>query len=323
MSRTCGWRLTGLWPIGLSYSRIPKQMRRRFWPVKSAGPKAEGRGDLWPWPVLQAGELHQICVPVQDGGMEIFMRTLKDVKCGDIRYGRNYYDYQEGTLVFLAPGQVVGIVNNGEYFQPKGWALLFHPDLIRGTSLVREMKNYTFFSYESNEALHLSEQERKVILDCFHNIESELQHAIDKHSKTLIVNNIELFLNYCVRFYDRQFITRSHVNKDILTRFENLLNDYFQSEKPQIIGLPSVQYCADSLHLSPNYFGDLIKKETGNSAQEYIQAKLIGVAKDRIFDTSLSVSEIAYSLGFKYPQHFSRLFKQKVGVTPNEYRMRN
>jgi AraC-like DNA-binding protein len=214
---------------------------------------------------------------------------LKDVKCGDIRYGRNYYDYQEGTLVFLAPGQVVGIVNNGEYFQPKGWALLFHPDLIRGTSLVREMKNYTFFSYESNEALHLSEQERKVILDCFHNIESELQHAIDKHSKTLIVNNIELFLNYCVRFYDRQFITRSHVNKDILTRFENLLNDYFQSEKPQIIGLPSVQYCADSLHLSPNYFGDLIKKETGNSAQEYIQAKLIGVAKDRIFDTSLSV----------------------------------
>lgn len=185
------------------------------------------------------------------------------------------------------------------------------------------MKNYTFFSYESNEALHLSEQERKVILDCFHNIESELQHAIDKHSKTLIVNNIELFLNYCVRFYDRQFITRSHVNKDILTRFENLLNDYFQSEKPQIIGLPSVQYCADSLHLSPNYFGDLIKKETGNSAQEYIQAKLIGVAKDRIFDTSLSVSEIAYSLGFKYPQHFSRLFKQKVGVTPNEYRMRN
>ena len=248
---------------------------------------------------------------------------LKDVKCGDIRYGRNYYDYQEGTLVFLAPGQVVGIVNNGEYFQPKGWALLFHPDLIRGTSLVREMKNYTFFSYESNEALHLSEQERKVIPDCFHNIESELQHAIDKHSKTLIVNNIELFLNYCVRFYDRQFITRSHVNKDILTRFENLLNDYFQSEKPQIIGLPSVQYCADSLHLSPNYFGDLIKKETGNSAQEYIQAKLIGVAKDRIFDTSLSVSEIAYSLGFKYPQHFSRLFKQKVGVTPNEYRMRN
>ena len=197
----------------------------------------------------------------------IYGLFLKDTKCGDIRYGRQYYDYQEGTLVFLAPGQVVGIVNNGEYFQPKGWALLFHPDLIRGTSLVREMKNYTFFSYESNEALHLSEQERKVILDCFHNIESELQHAIDKHSKTLIVNNIELFLNYCVRFYDRQFITRSHVNKDILTRFENLLNDYFQSEKPQIIGLPSVQYCADSLHLSPNYFGDLIKKETGNSAQ--------------------------------------------------------
>ncbi len=262
------------------------------------------------------------CAPIQHrlqryGFYAVF---LKDVKCGDIRYGRNYYDYQEGTLVFLAPGQVVGFINNGEYFQPKGWALLFHADLIRGTSLAREMKHYSFFSYESNEALHLSEQERRVVLECFHNIDLELHHAVDRHSKNLIVANIELFLNYCVRFYDRQFITRSHVNKDILTRFENLLNDYFLSDKPQTIGLPSVQYCAEALHLSPNYFGDLIKKETGSSAQEYIQSKLIDVAKERIFDTSLSVSEIAYGLGFKYPQHFSRLFKQKVGVSPNEYR---
>ena len=262
------------------------------------------------------------CTPIQHrlqryGFYAVF---LKDVKCGDIRYGRNYYDYQEGTLVFLAPGQVVGFINNGEYFQPKGWALLFHADLIRGTSLAREMKHYSFFSYESNEALHLSEQERRVVLECFHNIDLELHHAVDRHSKNLIVANIELFLNYCVRFYDRQFITRSHVNKDILTRFENLLNDYFLSDKPQTIGLPSVQYCAEALHLSPNYFGDLIKKETGSSAQEYIQSKLIDVAKERIFDTSLSVSEIAYGLGFKYPQHFSRLFKQKVGVSPNEYR---
>ena len=245
---------------------------------------------------------------------------LKDVKCGDIRYGRNYYDYQEGTLVFLAPGQDVGIVNNGEYFQPKGWALLFHPDLIRGTSLVREMKNYTFFSYESNEALHLSEQERKVILDCFHNIESELLHAIDKHSKTLIVNNIELFLNYCVRFYDRQFITRSNVNKDILTRFENLLNDYFQSEKPQIIGLPSVQYCADSLHLSPNYFGDLIKKETGNSFVGYLTEYRMEKACKRVIETNEKSYMIAKSVGYTDANYFSYVFKRQYGVSPSKYR---
>ncbi len=245
---------------------------------------------------------------------------LKDIKCGDLRYGRNYYDYQEGTLVFLAPGQIAGIANNQKAFQPKGYALVFHPDLLRGTSLARMMPHYTFFSYESNEALHLSEQERKIIIECLHNIEEELQHSIDKHSKSLIVNNIELLLNYCMRFYDRQFITRSNVNKDILTKFEYLLNDYFLSDKPQDIGLPSVQYCAEQLHLSPNYFGDLIKKETGNSPQEHIQLKLINTAKERIFDSSKSISEIAYELGFKYPQHFTRLFKKVVGCSPNEYR---
>jgi len=248
---------------------------------------------------------------------------LKDVKCGDIKYGRNYYDYQEGTLVFIGPGQIVGIDNNGEYFQPKGWALLFHPDLLRGTSLGHNIKEYTFFSYEVNEALHLSEKERLVILDCLTKIEFELEHAIDKHSKTLIVTNIELLLNYCVRFYDRQFITRDNVNKDILVRFERLIDDYYQSDKPQTLGLPSVRYCAEQLHLSANYLGDLIKKETGKSAQENIQLKLIDIAKEKVFDTSKSVSEIAYELGFKYPQHFSRMFKKSVGISPNEYRMQN
>lgn len=248
---------------------------------------------------------------------------LKELKCGDIRYGRNYYDYQEGTLVFLAPGQVIGIENNGETFQPSGWALLFHPDLLRGTSLGRNMKNYNFFSYEVYEALHLSEQEKATVIECLKNIQSELQHSIDKHSKTLIVSNIELLLNYCIRFYDRQFITRSNVNKDVLMKFEDLLNDYFQSDKPLEIGLPSVRYCADNLNLSANYLGDLIKKETGKSAQEHIQLKLIDVAKERIFDTSKSISEIAYELGFKYPQHFTRLFKNRVGHSPNEYRAMN
>ena len=248
---------------------------------------------------------------------------LKEVKCGDMIYGRHTYDYQEGTLVFLAPGQVAGINSNGETYQPKGYALVFHPDLIHGTSLARHIHDYTFFGYQSNEALHLSERERKIVLDCFSKIEYELERAIDPHSKKLIVSNIELFLNYCVRFYDRQFITRDHPHKGILERFENLLNEYFQSEKPQTKGLPSVGYCAGELNLSSNYFGDLIKKETGRTAQDYIQSMVINVAKEKIFDQSKSVSEIAYELGFKYPQHFTRLFKQKTGTSPNEYRVLN
>ena len=248
---------------------------------------------------------------------------LKDVKCGDLVYGRNTYDYQEGTLVFLAPGQVAGVNSNGETYQPKGYALIFHPDLIHGTSLGKHIQDYTFFGYQFNEALHLSERERKIVLDCFSKIEYELEHAIDNHSKRLIVSNIELFLEYCTRFYDRQFITRDIVLKGILERFENLLNNYFQSDKPQTIGLPSVAYCANELNLSAGYFGDLIKKETGKTAQEFIQSKVIDEAKERIFDINKSVSEIAYELGFKYPQHFTRLFKQRVGVAPNEYRNLN
>ena len=248
---------------------------------------------------------------------------LKDVKCGDLYYGKHTYDYQEGTLVFFAPGQVAGLDDNGELYQPKGHVLAFHADLLRGTSLGQHMQEYTFFSYNASEALHISERERQVVLDCFAKIDTELRQSIDKHSKKLIVSNIELFLNYCTRFYDRQFITRDNVHHGILERFEQLLNDYFVSEKPQLNGLPSVASCAAELHLSPNYFGDLIKKETGKSPQEYIQEKVIDVAKERIFDPTKSVSEIAYMLGFKYPQHFSRLFKQRVGYTPNEYRNLN
>lgn len=245
---------------------------------------------------------------------------LKDVKCGDLRYGKNLYDYQEGTLVFLSPGQMAGIESSEEVYQPKGHAVVFHPDLIRGTSLGRIIDQYTFFSYDVSEALHVSERERHLILDCFAKIQYELERAVDKHSKTLIASNIELLLNYCVRFYDRQFIIRDNVNKGILERFEQLLKDYFSSDKPQIVGLPSVMYCAGELNLSANYFGDLIKKETGKSAYEFIQLKLIDVAKERIFDRKKSMSEIAYGLGFKYPQHFSRVFKQQVGVSPQEYR---
>lgn len=245
---------------------------------------------------------------------------LKDVKCGDIRYGRHYYDYQAGTLVFFAPGQVSEIENNGVY-QPMGHGLIFHPDLIRGTSLAKNILEYSFFNYQSNEALHLSDNERTMVLDCFAKIEFELKQPIDKHSKNLIVRNIELFLDYCQRFYDRQFITRDVAHKGILEKFEELLNSYFLSDKPQTIGLPTVAYFADELHLSANYFGDLIKKETGQSAKEYILNKTLDMAKNKIFENDKTVNEIAYELGFKYPQHFTRLFKQKLGVSPNEYRI--
>jgi AraC-like DNA-binding protein len=248
---------------------------------------------------------------------------LKDVKGCDLRYGQNYYDYQEGTLVFVAPGQLMVVETDGQVYQPKGHALVFHPDLIRGTSLGRIIHEYNFFSYNANEALHLSERERQVVLDCFSKIEFELQQSIDKHSKKLIASNIELFLNYCDRFYDRQFITRDNVNKGILEKFEELLNSYFSSDKPQNLGLPSVAYFAEELHFSPNYFGDLIKKETGKSAKEYIQDKIIDIAKNKTYDSNKSVNEIAYELGFKYPQHFTRLFKNVTGHTPNEYRALN
>lgn len=249
----------------------------------------------------------------------IYALFLKDIKCGDIRYGRQKYDYEEGTIVSFAPGQVAETeIVQGTKLKAKG--ILFHPDLIKGTSLGQEIKSYSFFSYSSNEALHLSEEEKEIILDCLNKIKLELTHPIDKLSKRLIARNIQLLLDYCMRFYNRQFVTRTESNHDTLSRFESLLDNYFQSGKPQSEGLPTVKYFADRVFLSPNYFGDLIKKETGKTAQEYIQNKLIGVAKELIAGTDKSVSEIAYELGFQYSQHFNRIFKKNVGYTPGEYR---
>lgn len=255
--------------------------------------------------------------------MGIYAVFLKYIKCGDIKYGCQNYDYEDGTLVFISPGQIYGINSKGKVIKPSGKALVFHPDLIAGTDLGRKIKNYTFFLYEVNEALHLSKKERAIVNDCFGKIIYEINQNIDRHSKTLIVSNIELLLNYCMRFYDRQFITRSNVNKDILIRFENLLNDYFQSDKCQALGLLTVNWCAEQLHLSTNYFGDLIKKETGNTALDYIQSRVIDAAKVMILDNNKSISDIAFQLGFKYQQHFTRLFKQKTGRTPVEYRSIN
>jgi len=226
-------------------------------------------------------------------------------------------------LVFVSPGQVIDVLNKTDEYQPMGHGLVFHPDLLLGTSLGNTIHNYGFFQYNSSEALHISKKEQDIVFDCFNKINFELQQGVDKHSKKLITTNIELFLDYCERFYDRQFITREHVNTGVLANFETLLINYLNSEKPEEIGFPMVQYFADKLNFSANYFGDLIKKETGNTAQDYIQNKVINIAKERIFNVEKSISEVAYELGFKYPQHFTRLFKQKVGVSPKEFRNLN
>ena len=253
----------------------------------------------------------------------LYAVLLKDTDCGIMSYGRSIYDYEKGTVLFAAPGQVMGADDDGKLHQPAGWALVFHPELLRGTPLAQSMKNYTYFSYNANEALHLSEHERQTIIECMEKIQTELQYPIDKHSKSLIVDNVKLLLDYCIRFYDRQFITREHLNSDILARFESLLDDYFYFGKPTTEGLPTVQYCADKLCLSANYLSDLLRRETGMSALKHIQQKTLDVAKEKVFNTKKSVSEIAYELGFQYPQHFSRWFKKQTGCTPNEYRTMN
>ena len=250
----------------------------------------------------------------------IYALYLKLEKACDIKYGRQTYDYQEGTIVCFAPGQTAETNPTTDKVQVNAHGILFHPDLLRGTSLGKNIKKYTFFSYEVNEALHLSEEERSIVMDCLKIIRMELEHGVDKHSKTLLVNHIELLLNYCMRFYERQFITRGKTNRDVLTRFENLLDEYFESTLAEQDGLPTVKYFADKLCLSSNYFGDMFKKETGKSPQEYIQEKVIELAKERISGTADTVSQIAYSLCFQYPQHFCRLFKKRVGYTPSEYR---
>lgn len=241
-----------------------------------------------------------------------------------IQYGRKTLDFQDGSLVCISPNQVITIDYDIEIKEDMmGWGIFFHPDLIRNTTLGSKMKDYSFFSYEISEALHLSEKEKQLLYDCVLKIKQELIQNMDSYSQLLIISNIELLLNYCLRFYGRQFITRKMGHIDIVSKVEQLLKNYFESGDERNERIPSVKYLASMVNLSPSYLSDLLKKETGLNAQDHIHYYIIENAKNIILSTNQSVSEIAYSLGFEYPQYFSRLFKQKTGKTPLEFRSLN
>jgi AraC family transcriptional activator of pobA len=240
---------------------------------------------------------------------------------GTLQYGRSYYDFSEGSLMFTAPGQVV--TASPELHIEEGWGLFFHPDLVNTGALGRKMNDYSFFNYEANEALHVSDEEKTVLTACIQNIRKEYMQNIDKHTNGLIQANIELLLNYCSRFYDRQFYTREKVNKDVVQQFEKLIKDYFAPETLIDSGLPNVGYFASRMNLSPNYLSDLLHRFTGKTTQEHIHLQLVDKAKSLLWSTQKKVSEIAYMLGFEHPSHFTRLFKSKTGYAPSDYRHLN
>lgn len=255
----------------------------------------------------------------------LYQITLKQLGCGNLMYGKNSYDYEDGTLVFTSPGQVSIFEGEmpAENQTDKGWTLAFHPDLIRKSSLADKISQYSFFNYEVNEALHLSEEELKTIEELLDKIVKEYSQNLDRHSQNLIVSNIELLLDYCTRFYDRQFYSRSNLNLDFVSKFEKLLRTFYRTNKVDEIGLPNVKYLAKELNFSPSYLSDLLKKETGKTAQEHIHLFVIEKAKNKLLNSDSSISEIGYALGFEYPQHFSNLFKAKTGFSPKEYRNLN
>lgn len=235
-------------------------------------------------------------------------------------YGRDFFDHKEGTLLCTAPDQVIEMHKTDKQQNVAGWGLFFDPAFIRNTSLGKKIAEYTFFRYDENEALHLSLDETNTLTTILQQIKKEYLTTTDRHSHELLVSNLELLLNYCKRFYERQFITRSNKNKDIITKFEQFLIEYYHSENTKIPGLLSVKFCAEKMNLSPNYFGDLLKNETGKNAQEHIHFHLLDRAKTLLLSTNNSVNEIAFELGFDYPQNLTKLFKNKIGLTPTEFR---
>lgn len=236
------------------------------------------------------------------------------------KYGRNSYDFQECSMIFTAPNQVLEFNKSYQTEDDNCWTLIFHPDLIRKSELGQKIDHYAFFAYTSNEALHLSEEERNTITEIAQKIEKEYSNNIDAHSQTLIISNLELLLNYCMRFYDRQFYTRTNLNEDVASDFEQLLKSYYKTGKQLEMGIPSVQYCANEMNRSPRYLSDLLRKVTGQSAQEHIHHYIIEKAKNKLLNSKDSTSEIAYEIGFEYPQYFSRIFKKKTALSPSEFR---
>jgi AraC-like DNA-binding protein len=255
---------------------------------------------------------------------DFYSIMFKNYCKNNIKYGRKTIDFQDGNLICIAPNQTIEIDNEIEEREDKmGWGLFFHPDLIRSTTLNQNIKEYSFFQYEVSEALHLSDKEKNILLECVQKIQTELQENIDVHSQYIIVSTIELLLNYCSRFYGRQLITRSQANKSTISQIETILTEYFAKAKVEEQGLPTVKFLADKVHLSPSYLSDLLKKETGKNAQEHIHYYIIEEAKCLLLNSDKNVSEIAFNLGFEYPQYFNKLFKQKTGKTPMEYRNLN
>lgn len=254
---------------------------------------------------------------------DLYLIGMKGNVKGAFKYGRNSYDYEEGTLAFLAPNQVLSFEDTEKDSEVGGWNIIFHPDLIRKSDLGQQIKSYSFFDYDVNEALHISEKEKQILADLVQRIETELDQNIDKHSQELIIANLETLLKYCRRYYDRQFYTRTNLNKDYIVRFENYLETYFTSEKSMNKGLPTIKQCGEALNMSGRYLSDLLKVETGRSAKDHIHGYIIEKAKNLLLSTNSSVSAVAYDLGFEYPQHFSKLFKSKTGNSPSEYRNLN
>jgi AraC family transcriptional activator of pobA len=238
---------------------------------------------------------------------------------GKIKYGQRYYDFDSGVMSFISPNQLL-VNKKGEPLPNEGFMLMFHPDFLAGYPMAKNIKSYGFFSYELTEALHLSEDEEKVIENILCHIEKEYRSNIDHYSQDVIIAQIELLLQYSNRFYNRQFITRKPANDDLLIRLENLLTACFEDESLARNGLPKVQYISEQLHVSPNYLSDMLRATTGQSAQQHIHEKVMGKAKELLTTTSMTISEIAYQLGFEYPQSFNKLFKNKIKLSPSEYR---
>lgn len=252
---------------------------------------------------------------------DLYMILLKDNCNGDIRYGRQNYDFNDGVLSFFAPNQVITIEPiRSENESNTGWGLFFNPDFLAKTSLAKNMKNYSFFEYSISEALHSSDTEKATLIQCIENIKNELTNNLDTHSEEIAKSNLELFLNYCTRFFERQFLTRKKFENHILEQFEEELNSYFSEQNVELNGLPSVKYFAEKLSLTPNYLSDYLKKISGFSTQEFIQRTVISEAKIRLLNNKgKSINQIAYELGFDNPSYFTRLFKKRVGKTPSEY----